>query len=168
MELRTNRLLLRPVAADDLEALLAIRNDPRVFSGTNTGAELPRDRLATTLDGWVVFWRERDLGTWLILREGEPIGWVDVNVIGDGWDVPPDEIELGVIVHPDHWGAGIAAEAGLAVAEDCFTRVGLARLYAIVNLANNRSLRALAKAPGMRRIAVKDEEELYELVNPAR
>jgi len=66
-------------------------------------------------------------------------------------------------VHPDHWGLGIAVEAGLATAQDLFDRVGLDRLYAGVDPENEKSLRALAKAPGVRRI----DDELYELTAEA-
>jgi [ribosomal protein S5]-alanine N-acetyltransferase len=81
----------------------------------------------------------------------------------EGSGVDPDEIELGVVVHPDHWGQGIAAEAGLAVATDCFRRVGLERVYAGVEPTNDNSLRVLAKVPGVRQV----EGELYELTAAA-
>ena len=79
--------------------------------------------------------------------------------IGEGSGVDPEEIELGVIVLPEHWGKGFAGEAGLAVAADCFQRVGLERVYAGVDPENEKSLRVLAKAPGVRQV----DEELYEL-----
>jgi RimJ/RimL family protein N-acetyltransferase len=68
-----------------------------------------------------------------------------------------------VVVHPSRWGQGIAAEAGLAAAADLFRRVGLERVYAGVDPDNERSLRALAKAPGVRKL----DDELYELTAAA-
>ena len=159
MELRTERLLLRPVAEDDLDTLLAIRNAPAVISTTNTGEPLPRERMEGQLGRNVVSWRQHGLGSWLILLDGEPVGYVEIAPIGEGSGVDPNEIELGVIVHPDHWGKGIAREAGLAAAGDLFRRVGLERVYAGVDPENVKSLRALAKAPGVRKI----DDELYEL-----
>jgi RimJ/RimL family protein N-acetyltransferase len=108
-------------------------------------------------------WRERELGSWLILLDGDPVGFVEVAPIGEGSAVDPDEIELGVVVHPEHWGKGIAAEAGLAAARDLFERVGCTRVYAGVDPTNDRSLRALAKAPGIRKV----DDELYELTAAA-
>jgi [ribosomal protein S5]-alanine N-acetyltransferase len=159
MELRTPRLVLRPVAADDLDALLAIRNAPGVIATTNTGAPLPRERMAGQLERRLASWREHGLGSWLILRAGSPVGFVEVAPIGEGSGVDPHEIELGVVVHPEHWGKGFAGEAGLAVAADLFDRVGLERVYAGVDPANEKSLRVLEKAPGVRRV----DAELYEL-----
>jgi [ribosomal protein S5]-alanine N-acetyltransferase len=159
VELRTERLVLRPVAAGDLETLLAIRNAPAVTATTGTGEPLPRERMAGQLERRLTSWRERSLGSWLVLRDGEPVGFVEVAPVGEGEPVPADEIEVGVVVHPDHWGRGYAGEAGLAVARDLFDRVGLDRVYAGVDPENERSLRALAKAPGVRRVT----DELYEL-----
>lgn len=56
-----------------------------------------------------------------------------------------------------------ALEAGLAAARDLFERVGLERVYAGVDPENEKSLRALAKAPGVRRL----DDELYELTAQA-
>ena len=159
MELRTERLVLRPVGEDDLDTLLAIRNAPEVIATTDTGAELPRERMAGQLERRLESWRERGFGSWLILLDGEPVGFVELAPIGEDEPVDADELELGVVVHPSHWGTGIAAEAGLAVARDVFARVGRERVYAGVDPTNDRSLRALAKAPGVRKI----NDELYEL-----
>ncbi len=163
VELRTERLVLRPVAEGDLDTLLAIRNAPAVIGTTNTGEPLPRERMERQLQHRLELWRERRLGSWLILLEGAPIGFVEVAPIGEGSGVDPEEIELGVVVHPDHWGRGIAGEAGLAVAGDCFERLGLERIYAGVDPTNTKSLRVMEKVPAFRPI----DSELYELTAAA-
>ncbi len=158
-ELRTDRLVLRPVAEGDLDTLLSIRNAPAVVSTTGTGTALPRETMAGQLSRRCASWRERGLGSWLVLRDGEPVAFVEVAPIGEGSGVDPEAIEIGVVVHPDHWGDGIAPEAGLAAVRDLFERVGLDRVYAGVDPGNEKSLRALAKAPGVRRV----DDELYEI-----
>ena len=158
MELRTERLVLRPVAEDDVDAMLAVRNAPAVIGTTSTKEPLRRERMAGQVERRVASWRERDFGSWLVLREDEPIGFVEVHPIGEDSGVDPDELELGVVLHPDHWGRGIALEAGAAVARDLFERVGRERLYAGVEETNDRSLRLLAKVPGVRHLG----GELYE------
>ena len=163
LELRTARLVMRPVREGDLETLLAIRNAPAVVATTVTGEALPRERMAGQLARRCVSWRERGLGSWLVLLDGEPVAFVEVAPIGEGSGVDPDAIEIGVVVHPDHWGRGVASEAGLAAARDLFERVGLERVYAGVDPDNVKSLRALAKAPGVRRVG----DELSELTAPA-
>ena len=159
MELRTERLVLRPVTEDDLDVMLSIRNAPAVIGTTNTGEPLPRERMAGQLQRRAESWRRRGLGSWLVFLDERPMAFVEVAPIGEDSGVDPEEIEVGVVVHPDFWGRGIAVEAGLAVAADLFARVGLERVYAGVDPENERSLRALAKAPGVRKV----NEELYEL-----
>jgi [ribosomal protein S5]-alanine N-acetyltransferase len=163
VELRTERLVLRPVTEDDLDTMLAIRNAPEVVATTSTGEPFARERMAGQLQRRAESWRERGLGSWLILLDESPAGYVEVAYIGEGSGVDPDEIELGVVVHPDHWGQGFAGEAGLAVAADLFERVGLERIYAGVDPENAKSLRVMAKAPGVRRL----DDELYELTAAA-
>lgn len=158
-ELHTPRLHLRPVAESDLDTVLAIRNAPAVIVTTGTRAALPREVMAGQLQRRVTSWRERGLGSWLVLQDGDPVGFVEVTPIGEGSGVDPEAIEIGVVVHPDHWGQGLAVEAGMAVARDLFERVGLDRVYAEVDPDNEKSLRAMAKAPGARRL----DDELYEL-----
>lgn len=159
LQLRTARLSLRPVEEGDLDVLLAIRNAPAVVVTTSTGEALPRERMAGQLSRRRASWDEHELGSWVVLLEGEPVAFVEVAPIGEGSGVDPDSIEIGVVVHPDHWGKGFALEAGVAAARDLFERVGLDRVYAGVDPSNEKSLRALAKAPGVRRL----DDELYEL-----
>jgi ribosomal-protein-alanine N-acetyltransferase len=168
-ELRTDRLVLRPVEEHDLDVLLAIRNAPEVVSTTGTGRELPRETMAGQLSRRCASWRDHGLGSWVVLQQGAPVGYVEVAPIGEGSGVDPEEIEIGVVVHPDHWGRGIAVEAGLAAARDLVERVGRDRVYAGIDPGNAKSLRAMAKAPGARKV----DDELYELsaaalVDPSR
>jgi RimJ/RimL family protein N-acetyltransferase len=163
VELRTERLVLRPVAEDDVDAMLAIRNAPAAVATTFTKEPLPRETMAGQVGRRVETWRERGFGSWLVLLEGDPVAFVEVHPIGEGSGVDPDEIELGVVVHPDHWGQGIAGEAGLAAARDLFERLGRERVYAEIEETNDKSLRLVAKVPGVRHVG----GELYELTRAA-
>ena len=163
LRLDTARLVLRPVEEDDLDVLLAIRNAPAVVATTSTGEPLQRERMAGQLERRCASWREHGFGSWLVLLDGEPVAFVEVAPIGEGSGVDPDAIEIGVVVHPDHWGKGVALEAGLAAARDLFDRKKLDRVYAGVDPSNEKSLRALAKTPGVRKL----DDELYELTPDA-
>ena len=163
MQLETERLVLRPWAEGDLDVLLVIRNAPAAIPTTFTKEPLPRETLAGQIGRRVETWRERGFGSWLVLLEGEPIAYVEVHPIGEGSGVDPDELEVGVVVHPDYWGRGIAAEAGLAVARDLFDRVGRDAVYAGIEATNDKSLRLLQKVPGVRHVS----GEIYELTREA-
>ena len=63
MELTTERLVLRPWAEGDLDALLAIRNAPEVIGTTYTGAPLPREHMAGQVGRRLKSWGDRGLGS---------------------------------------------------------------------------------------------------------
>ena len=164
--LQTERLMLRPVTGADVDVLLAVRNDP-VIRSTTLSAEMTVERMQLQVRRWLDVWRERDAGTWVMERHGNVIGYVPLDPMGEGYDeVDPEELELGVIVHSDHWGNGFAGEAGLAVAVDAFTRAGLGQLFATVDNDNEQSLALLAKTPQAELISDSDGELLYRLPNP--
>jgi ribosomal-protein-alanine N-acetyltransferase len=166
--LTTPRLTLRPVADNDLDTLLTLRNQPAVVATTVTGDILPVERMRRQLDRWLEQWRTLGTATWIVEQGGTPVAYVALDPMGDGYDgVDPDDLELGVIVHPDHWGQGIAGEAALAVAGDCFARVGLKQIYATVDDGNARSLSVIAKAERVELMSRADDgERLYRLVAP--
>lgn len=159
LELRTARLVMRPVVPGDLDVLLTIRNAPAVLATTGTGRALSRATMAGQLSRRCASWRAHGCGSWLVLADGAAVAYVEVTPIGEGSGVDPDATEIGVVVHPDHWGRGIAVEAGLAAARDLVDRLGVDRVYAGVDPGNTRSLRALAKAPGVLRV----DDELHEI-----
>jgi [ribosomal protein S5]-alanine N-acetyltransferase len=163
--LTTPRLTLRPVAEDDLDVLLGLRNQAPVLATTVTGEALPAERMQRQLDRWLEQWRVLGTATWIAEQDRRPVAYVALDPMGQGYEgVDPRDLELGVIVHPDYWGRGIAGEAALAVAADCFTRVGLTCLYATVGDDNVRSLAAIAKADNVELVSQADDGEyLYRL-----
>ncbi len=166
--LRTRRLVLRPVTTGDRDALLALRNHPRVQATTSTGVAMEPERMQHQLERWVELWATLGVGTWLVELNGAAIAFVAIDPLGEGYPgVDPASLELGAVVHPDHWGSGIAAEAGVAAALDCFDRLGLPHVYATVDTTNDKSLALIAKVPGARLVSADDDELVYELPNPA-
>ena len=153
---------LRPVDEDDLETLLAIRNAPAVVATTSTGEPLPRERMSEQLSRRLASWRERGLGSWLVLLDREPVAFVEVAPIGEGSGVDPDAIEIGVVVHPDQWGKGIALEAGLAARD-------LLRPYRASTGSTLESTPTTTSPCGRsrRRPGARIDDELYELTADA-
>jgi len=167
-QLTTARLTLRPVTEADRRALLIVRNHRDVIESTALSAEMTDERMQLQLGRWLEVWKTRGVGTWVIEMDGQVIGYVPLDPIGDDYPgVDPNELELGVVIHPDHWGNGIAGEAGLAVAVDAFGRGGLRHLFATVDTHNDQSLAVLAKVPQAELITEEDGERLYRFPNPA-
>lgn len=132
MELRTERLLLRPARADDLEAMHAILSDPRAMAYWSS---TPHEQIDQTRD-W--------LASMLAIRPGEGEDFIvehEGQLIGKAglWRFP----EIGYILHPDHWGHGFAGEALSVVLDRAFDVHGLPKVVADVDPRNTGSLKLL-------------------------
>jgi RimJ/RimL family protein N-acetyltransferase len=173
VELVSERLLLRPVIEGDVDFYFELRNNPVLLA--RPGREpRPKPEIARQIRWWIQSWQEHGFGTWTVFdREtDERLGRVELAPIGQGWvGIPPETVEVGYIVHPAHWNEGVATEATLLVASDCFGRAAVSRLVALTTNDNKASLRTLEKL-GMRHCGTTLHEddhatyEVFELVRP--
>jgi len=130
----TERLTLRPARWDDLDALHRIFIDPRAMRywsrPTHTDVEETRAWLRSMIEATSE-------------RSADFIVELDGRVIGKAgcYRMP----EVGYILHPDHWGRGLATEALAAVIDHVFATHDVEALVADVDPRNEASLRLLAR-----------------------
>ncbi len=134
MEIGTPRLRLRHARPDDLAAMHAILSDPRATRWWSTPPHENTDQTRIWLDGMIAGNAEGS-DDFVIERDGQVIGKA-------GFFAAP---ELGYILHPDHWGQGLASEAVAAVVAHVFTTRRHDRLDADVDPANQASIRLLER-----------------------
>jgi len=138
VRIETERLVLRPVRADDLDAY--------------RGLGIRLEAAEREVDYAVAHWAERGFGPWAIHERGSDAlaGVVEVHDAGEGiGGIEPDEVEIGWTVAPGRRGLGIATEAARAAASDAFERVRPPHLVAYIRPENAASLR-IAASLGMR------------------
>lgn len=71
----TDRLVLRPVTADDVDTLYALSSDPRVWTHLPSGRHTTREQTATQVTQFVSSWTDHGLGYWLAHdRDGDFVG----------------------------------------------------------------------------------------------
>jgi RimJ/RimL family protein N-acetyltransferase len=158
---RTQRLLLRPLGEDDIEALFSYRSLPDACRYVPFE---PMDR-ATIRERLASFWAATALQA-----EGEALT-LGIELAGSGelvgdivlfWRSAVDRGgEIGWIVHPDHGGHGYATEAAHAGLHLLFDELGLHRVIARVDTRNDPSAR-LCERLGMRREAHLVENEWFK------
>jgi RimJ/RimL family protein N-acetyltransferase len=145
IELRTNRLLLRPFRIEDAGDVFAFARDEEYAyflvpgPAPSTRAEVEtalRDRIRTP-------WEER--ACFAITLAGRVIGEVVLEI-----DRLNGIANLGYGVAREHWGQGLATEAGRAVVDYGFRDLQLAKIYARADPRNLGSIRVLEKL-GMQR-----------------
>ena len=144
-ELRTERLVLTPVAEDDADFVLELLNDPGWIA--NIG-----DRGVRTLDAARAYIADRFAASfWLVARDagaGELLGLCGVVANRPGLE----HSDLGYAFLERHSGKGYATEAARAVLAHALGPLGHARLLAITTLNNLPSQAVLLKI-GFRREA---------------
>lgn len=133
-EIRTPRLLLRRARTSDLEAIHAVLSNPQAmrywWTPPHEDIEQSRDWLVNMIES------PRDLSEdFVIERDGRVIGKVGA------WRLP----DFGYILHPDHWGAGLATEALTAFLGEAFGRPDVSFLTADTDPRNAGSIRLLQK-----------------------
>lgn len=132
--LRTARLVLRRAQESDLADLHRVLSDPAAMRYWST---LPHADLATTKA-----WLERLLAVdpagsveFVVVHEGRVIG------TAGGGTLP----EVGYILHPDHWGKGLAFAAMRAVIDHAFTHHAIDHLKVDIDPLNQASVRLAAR-----------------------
>lgn len=138
--LETDRMILRPYEAADIDAMAAMFDDPEVTAFTYLGRR-DRAQTQTVLDGYMSFLAEHGWGMLAMLDRttGEYLGEVGLFVS------PMGSVALRYALARAGWGKGYATEASAAVIDDTFDRLGLDRLVAGVKFENPASLRVVEK-----------------------
>ena len=151
---RTPRLLLRPFTPDDVVALDAYSASPGARPHLAGSAADPARMLAERLR-WT---RLAAVGDRLALAIELPAqGPRPARVVGEVHlllrDPGARQAELGVVLHDDARGAGLATEAAGRILELAFAEAGVHRVAYRVDAADTNAL-ALAARLGMRREAL--------------
>ena len=138
----TERLILRPLRPDDVDVVVAYRNDPIVAKYQDWDLPVTRERVERgieTHDGWsdIIPGEPRQIG---IDLDGELIGDLYVGLEEHG-----GVAEIGFTLRTEYQGKGYAFEAAAAVVEDLIERLGCHRIFAQLSPENARSARLLEK-----------------------
>lgn len=159
-ELRTERLLLRPITLDDVDAMQSYRGREdvaRYLLHDPLSMEAARARVTRSVQRWSEYPAERFALNFAIeLRSADssdgddtPIG--DLNV----WNVVPDAASratanprlfwMGYAMHPDSQGNGYAREAAACVVKWIFEHHNATEMRAIAMAPNAPSINLLRK-----------------------
>jgi RimJ/RimL family protein N-acetyltransferase len=143
--LETERLWLREMAQEDLDAFSEILGDPETMRFYPH--PYSREETSEAIERALRSYREDGFGKWaLVLKDtGEFVGYCGLTL----QDVDGEKlVEVGYVVKKTHWRRGLASEAALACRDYTFDVVGVDRLIALVRLENEPSA-GVARKLGM-------------------
>ena len=145
--METDRLALRHLTLEDLDALAAIQSDPEVMRYFTSGPR-SRDETLRDLERCMALQVEHGYSLWAVTDRS------DDSLIGRCGLLPQslqgrEEVEIAYLIARTHWGRGLATEAARAIRDHGFHRLGLDRLVSIIN-RDNLASRRVAEKVGLR------------------
>ena len=147
VELTTERLLLRPFEVGDVDDVLAYASDPELARFLDLPQPYTRDDAEEyvarrILDDW------SNEAMFAIVWERRVVGSIGLHI-----NVRQETAEMGYALAREMWGRGIVPEAGRAVIDWGFQRLGLHKVFAESDVKNRQSWRVMEKL-GMTREGV--------------
>jgi ribosomal-protein-alanine N-acetyltransferase len=147
--LHTPRLVLRPVAQDDVEDVWRLLTLPDVRRYLCDDRVLPRETVGGIVADHIAV-APQGLGMWILLHEGRFAGIAGLKHVAQVLvDIVPSlagEVEPTVALDPALWGRGLAGEALGAVLAHGFATLGLSGIAGVCDVPNLASARMLARA----------------------
>jgi RimJ/RimL family protein N-acetyltransferase len=145
--LETQRLILRHLLIDDLDALFALYSNPEIrqyFPDSTLSHEQTKEELEWFLHGHP---EHPELGLWATIYKetGTFIGRCGLLP----WTIEEqNEVEVAYLLDKAYWGKGLATEAARGIVDYAFDHLKLSRLICLIDPDNQASIK-VAKNIGM-------------------
>ncbi|WP_404468927.1 GNAT family N-acetyltransferase [Sutcliffiella horikoshii] len=138
----TERLSIRELESDDLQAIYNIRSNKDIFKYVIWGP-INFENTKKMLDRQIDFQNEQERKVYVFAVTSSN------NIVGECFLVITDHnetAEIGYYFGPEYWGNGYAVETVNALLEFGFTDLGLHRIFAKCDFENIGSINVLSKA----------------------
>jgi RimJ/RimL family protein N-acetyltransferase len=144
--LKTERMYLRELRADDVELLFQLDCDPEVMRHISKGVPTPRETLEVVYLPRMMSWQNQSppRGFWAahLIASDEFIGWFHLRPD----KLSPEEMELGYRLKRSVWSRGLATEGSQALVERAFGEWNYPKVCARTLIGNLASRRVMEKA----------------------
>lgn len=142
LELMSDHLLLRPLEADDVEALHSLWTEEPVRRYLWDGEAIPLEETRKIVARSAALFEESGFGVWGLRERGAD----ELRGFAGYWHFrSPPALELLFGVAPPHWGRGLATEASRRLVRYGFEELGFPRIEASHDAANAAPGRVLEK-----------------------
>jgi len=159
LQLKTERLLLRPWEPSEAAIAYEIYSDPIVMRYIGEGKPMPSldyaeaklfqwRKLMAQREGWYLAIVPKEVGQ--SSSAAEPVGTVILKRLPDPDGIPTLDWEVGWNLRQSAWGSGYAIEAAKALMDWGWSEPNLQEIYAVAQPINQPSIRV------MQRLGMKD------------
>ena len=142
-KLTTDRLVLRPIAESDLDALQAFWNDPEVRRFLWADQIMSRETVSELISASQACFAKLGTGFFAIevdARPGTLVGFCGHRLFEDGTHV---ELRYGML--PEYWGEGFVTEAAQEVLRYGFEECGIDSVIGATETPNQRAVRTMQR-----------------------
>lgn len=141
--IETERLVLRRIVVDDAAFMFELMNDPSwlTYIG-DRGIRTIEDARENIRKGPISMYERHGFGLYLVIAKASG---ASIGICGPLKRDALTEVDLGFAFLPAYSGKGYAAEAATGVIKFVRDTLGIKRLIAITNPANERSIRLLER-----------------------
>lgn len=144
--LETERLRMRPFRESDIASYQAVLATPQVRASLHLPPEITREYAWLQAAAFLGQWELRNHGQWALEEKAT------ATLVGRAGAHRPERddwpgIEIGWVLHPDHWGKGYATEAGAAAIEWVFANHDVDAVFSMI-LPENTASQAVARRLG--------------------
>jgi ribosomal-protein-alanine N-acetyltransferase len=140
--IETERLILKPMCADDALNLFELNNDTQVTQYTGDTAFKDPEEATNFIKAYDKIYQTYLCGrlSTFLKSNGEYIGWCGLKYLTE-----KNATDLGYRWMRRHWNKGYATEAAKACINDGFNRLNLNEIIASAMLANIKSINVFKK-----------------------
>lgn len=145
--IETDRLIIRPLAMTDDEAMFEMDHDPLVHTYLGNKPietiEQEREVIAYVMQQY----KDRGIGRWALVEKasGKFIGWVGFKLMKESVNKHVEFIDFGYRLNSKYWNRGYASESGRACLDYGIRTLGYTDVYAMTDIDNGASRRVLEK-----------------------
>jgi RimJ/RimL family protein N-acetyltransferase len=148
--IETERLVLRPFTADDVDHLVTLNSDPDVMRFLTNGNPTAREKIEQEiLPTWLSYQEQYDhLGYWA-LQERESsafLGWIAIEPRNASGDADGTQAELEYRLVKRAWGNGFATEGSVALIAAAFAEPSVTRVWARTMAVNSLARSVLERS----------------------
>ncbi|MCI3936919.1 GNAT family N-acetyltransferase [Chryseobacterium aahli] len=144
--LETERLILREIVPEDVEAFFALDSNPEVVKYVGIQPLTDISQSAEMIKSIRNQYTENGIGRWAVIRkeDGKLVGWSGLKLIKE-INNHQNIHDLGYRFTPEYWGKGYATETSIAVLNYAFNEMKLDQVFAYADVENDASNHVLRK-----------------------
>lgn len=143
----TERLILRELLPTDREAMFEMDSDAEVHKYVGKSPVKAIEEIDKVIEFIRRQYIDNGIGRWAAVEKttGEFVGWTGLKLMKETVNGHIDFYDIGYRLAKKHWGKGYATESGIAARDYAFNTLKAPAIYAMTDVDNIASKRALEK-----------------------